>query len=185
MSIQTAASSLIKYVDALTGKTGKGIAVNSKGSRFLLVFDEKRGGDYDSVGLDDRAGEAYYIRLKTGVVDETVVVGLKRGSCGDTSRISAKCRLVAMSHCDSVNDLATNMRTALASYKKRMITPDVYDANTLVQSIQYDFATVVNEEVEEDKREEMTGWEGRMSIIAIDFTLSYTLETCPPKGASC
>jgi hypothetical protein len=184
MNIQAAGDSLIAQVIAATGKDGKGIAVNSKGGNFLLIFGETAGGEYERVGIDDRLGEAFYIRLR-GAVDETESTNLRRGSCGTASRITAKCRLVAMSHCDSVNTLATNFRNALTGYRKKLITPDIYDSHASPKSIQYDFATIVIDEVPEDKREEVTGWEGAMRLIAIDFDLNYTLEDCGTTAEKC
>ena len=184
MNIQAAGDSLIKHVIAATGKAGKGIAVNSKGGNFLLIFGETTGGEYERVGIDDQLGEAFYIRLR-GAVDETESTTLRRGSFGIASRVTAKCRLVAMSNCDSVNTLATNFRNALTGYRKKMIAPDKYDLYASPKSIQYDFATIVIEEVPEDKREGVTGWEGAMRLISIDFDLNYTLEDCGTTAAKC
>jgi hypothetical protein len=179
MNTQTVTNSLIQHLNSLTGKKGKGMAVNSKGGYFLLVFGENMGGEYTRVSIEDNIGEAYYIRLKTGVVNEQILTSKRRGSCKDTSQVKAACRLVAMSHCDSIQVLADKFRNGIASFSKRTIDGYTTDALATVTSVQYDFATIVNEETPESERAELSGHEGGMSLIAIDFDLSYVLESCP------
>ena len=179
MNIQTVTNALIQHLNSLTGKEGKGMAVNSKGGYFLLVFGEKTGGEYGRVSIEDNIGEAYYIRLKTGLVNEVKTVTLRRGACADASQITAPARLVAMSHCDSIQVLADKFRGGIASFRKRTIDNITTDALAVVTSVQYDFATIVNEETPESERAELSGHEGGMSLIAIDFNLSYVLESCP------
>lgn len=179
MNIQTVTNSLIQHLNSLTGKEGKGMAVNSKGGYFLLVFGEKTGGEYGRVSIEDNIGEAYYIRLKTGVINERKVPGKRRGSCDDASLITAPVRIVAMSHCDTIQTLSDAFRDGIASFKKRTIDNITTDAIAVITSVQYDFATIVNEETPESERAELSGWDGGMSLIAIDFDLSYVLESCP------
>lgn len=179
MNIQTVTNSLIQHLNSLTGKEGKGMAVNSRGGYFLLVFGEKTGGEYGRVSIEDNIGEAYYIRLKTGLVNEQRLTSKRRGSCADTSQVKAACRLVAMSHCDSIQALADKFRVGIALFSKRQNYGYTTDTEAVVTAVQYDFATIVNEETPESERAELSGHEGGMSLIAIDFDLSYTLESCP------
>ena len=177
IELQTIANSLISHINAATGKDGEGIAVTSKGGHFLLLFGDRMGGEFARVMPTDDKGEFYYIRLKTGQVDEATAPK-KRGSCNGQSRITARCRLVAMSHCDTIATLAYNMRSAVSGYRNRYVGETLSDATTSVNATVYDFATIVTDEVPEASREDVSGWEGGMSIIAIDFDLSFTAEAC-------
>lgn len=183
--IQDVTNSLIRHLDRVTKSTGKGMAVNSKGGYFLLLFGEMTGGEYERVMIDDHIGEAYYIRLKTGIVNENKSTGKRRGSCTVASQAQVQCRLVAMSHCQSIAVLAETFRNALNSYIELTISDINVRSSSFVRAIQYDFATIVEEETPEADRAEMSGWEGGMSIIAIDFDLNYTLEVCPEGTTNC
>jgi hypothetical protein len=188
MTIQTVTDSLISHLDYLTGSKGKGLAVTSKGGFFLLMFGEMTGGEYDRAQLDDRIGEAYYIRLRTGIVNENRQDGLRRGACSTANQAQAQCRLVAMSHCHSIAALANLFRSAINRYRKNTIEDEDVRATANVRSTQYDFATIVIDEIPEDERDGVTGWEGGMTIISIDFDLNFTMEACPvllPDCAEC
>ena len=179
MNIQAVTSTLIAHLNSLTGSQGKGLAITSKGGYFLLVFGEMAGGEYERVMIDDRIGEAYYIRLKTGVVNESSPGNKRRGSCAATNQIQAQCRLVAMSHRLSIVELADSFRASLNSFKAPTIGSDPVRAGASVRATQYDFATIVLDETPESERDQVSGWEGAMQIIAIDFDLTYISESCP------
>lgn len=178
MDIQTATESLITHITASTGKEGKGLAVTSREGYFLLLFGEKSGGEYGHVRLDDDTGDGFYIRLKNGTIDETKATNYRRGACVDASRITARMRLVAQSTCNSISTLAVAFRNALATYKAQTITEQVVEASASVRTLVFDFATIVLDELTEAEREQASGWEGTMQFIAIDFDLTYTLESC-------
>lgn len=185
MKIQEVVCALISKIGTTTGFTGKGLAVADRAGHFLLMFEGKAGGEFERVGLDDRAGDSYYIRLKDGKVEETVAVNYKRGGCNKASRISARCRLVVQSECQSIANLAWNFRAALSAFRVQQLGDDVHMASVSVSSIVYDFTTIFFEETTQAERESGSGWEGSLNVVAVDFTLFYTLEGCAAPAQLC
>lgn len=181
MEIQKLTEVLIAHISRKTGITGKGLAVADRADHFLLMFaDTVGGGEYERVQLDDRAGDAYYIRLKDGKIEEAKISGAIRGATvNSASRVTARCRLVAQSNTQALGALAYNFRNALASFEEPAIqSENIFAAGVSIRAILFDFTTIFYEESTAAEREGGTGWEGNMQICAVDFDLNFTLETC-------
>ena len=153
---------------------GKGIAVPSLGNVFLLIFEGQAGGDYTRVGLDDRNGEFFYVRLKSGEMDESKKRG--RGACASDSVITAKCRLVAQS--DNLNpaELVDLFAQALRSFRSRTIGDSITRATVTPKTYNIDFSDVVKRELSDEERDGVSGWEGARYVAAIDFELTYVVD---------
>jgi hypothetical protein len=185
MKLQEVVCALLAHIKTVTGKEGKGLAIADKQGHFLLMFEGKAGGDFERVMLDDRAGDTFYIRLKDGRTEETAALNYKRGGCNKASRISARCRLVVQSECSSIATLAWNFRAALNSFRPASLETDVFSVSTSVSSILWDFTSIFFEEITQAEREGESGWEGPLQILAIDFTINYTLEGCNAPTQIC
>lgn len=176
--IDKVANDLRCYTEAATGLAGVAIGVPSRSGHFLLLFDPKgAGGQFEAVGIDDRKADGFYIRLRDGAISEVPKIS-RGGSCERSSFVTAPCRLVAYSHRFGVKELYDVFRAALTTYTRGSIGEEVQAVDASVRRILLDFTSIVIEESTPQERESMTGYEGMMNLIAIDFDLNYTHENC-------
>ena len=161
---------------------GVGIAVPSPGNLFLLVFDEQAGGDYTRAALDDRGGELFYVRLRSGEIEESQRRG--RGSCSNDSLVTAKCRLVAQSECLGQSDLTETFLKALRAYRNKTVNNAITSVTVTPKSANFDFADVVKRELSEEESANASGWEGARYVASIDFDLTYVID-CSLENCNC
>lgn len=181
--IKQVSSALIEHIKSNSPEfDGVGIAVPSPGNLFLLVFEETAGGEYTRAALDDRGGELFYVRLRSGEIEEQASRG--RGSCSNDSLITAKCRLVAQSGCMGPSDLVEHFLRAVRLFNKKSIGTSITYATTTPKSANLDFAAVVKSELSEEENANANGWEGARYVIAIDFDLTYIVD-CSLENCSC
>lgn len=176
--IDKVANDLLCHIEAVTGLKGAALAVPARSGDFLLLFDPKgAGGQFEAARIDDRKGDGFYIRLKDGSIEETPKIS-GAGSCERSSFVRAACRLVVFSHRFGVKDLYETFRPALSMYTKSSIGIEVQSVEANVRKCLLDFSTIVIEESTPKEREGMTGFEGMLNLLAIDFDLKYTHESC-------
>lgn len=174
--IKQVSTALIQHIKAnAPAFDGVGIAVPSPGNLFLLVFDEQAGGDYQRAALDDRGGELFYVRLRSGEIEESKA-NQRRGSCSNDSLITAKCRLVAQSECLGPSDLIESFLKALHSFQKKTIGRVITYATSTPKSMNLDFAEVVKRELSDEESANASGWEGARYVASIDFDLTYIVD---------
>lgn len=165
---------------------GGGIAVPSRGNVFLMLFDGQAGGDFQRIGLDDRNGEWFYIRLRTGEIEEIKMKG--GGACSNDSLVTAKCRLVMQSSILNPADLVEHFLPALRAFKSKVISTAIARGAVTPKSYNIDFASVVKEELSEEENkpenDAPTGWEGARFVARIDFDLTYVLD-CSQINCDC
>lgn len=181
--IKQVSTALIQHIKAnAPAFDGVGIAVPSPGNLFLLVFDEQVGGDYARAALDDRGGELFYVRLRTGEIEESQRRG--RGSCSNDSLVTAKCRMVMQSQCMGPSDLIEHFLKAVRSFQKKAIGKAITYATSTPRAANLDFAAVVKSELSEEESANASGWEGARYVASIDFDLTYVID-CSLENCNC
>jgi len=176
--IDKVANDLICYLQDKSGFEGAGLGVSARSGDFLLLFQQKgAAGEYEAVRIDDRKGNGFYIRLRDGSIEETPRVS-RGGSCERSSQVRAACRLVIQSRDFEISRVYEVFRAALTSYLRIGIGAEVQSVDASIRKVVFDFSTIVIEESTVKEREEMTGWEGMINLLAIDFDLNYIHENC-------